>query len=284
MTTWAKTRQLLRRLNDSPAVVEFVGSKLTADRNIRLAAAICDVLGPRVMQDSVRDSLTELLDEVLTRRQLYQTLWRLAGNYDELARGRVVSAWSRQTKNEWISLEIEEIARTQTAKGRHGYKLYCRALTGSCCPQPLEAYWPQSFFGMARSLLGFSRRHPYRYPFRHWSDLTQMHFEGLLTPELSAEEPKFEKVRVPASMVAENRQLIDMRERRGFECPQGFTHACEACPIGVDGCVAASHPVTYTKKRCSKCEQIAWCDPRHRGTCVECRRKFLEGKQVEGSL
>lgn len=273
----ARTLALLHKLKLSPRIVSFMDCELRGSLFDSFVYAVQAALGERVAVDTTRASTLELLGERLTARAWYPIAWRLAGNYSRLALGHPVAPWSRQTQDEWIVLEIEEVERVRTAKGRVAYQLKCLAMTGTCCPMRIETRWQHTFFHkFAVTQLGFSRKQPFRYPHRHWSDMTQMRFEGLLTPELCTASPMFEKIREAPALLKHNRQIISMRERRRFVCPSGYTHPCINCPIGVDRCAAATHPRTYIRRKCSDCEHEAWCDPRHRGLCVECRRKRVD--------
>ena len=275
----ARAQRLLQRLRTSPEIIGILGRELNGERYERLVRDIATIFGEKTPIDVLRNSVADLQGVKLTLSSWYHIACRLAGNWHRLSAGHPVPPWTRQTRDEWIALEIEEIERLRTARGKLGFKLHCRALTGSCCPMRLETFWSNSFVAVVKSKLGVSKRHPYQYPSRHWSDLTGMRFEGMLTPVQCEEEPRFTTVRVPASLRQYNRELIDLRERRGFQCPEGYTHACFVCPIGTDRCTAATHPRTYYKRLCPQCKKQAWCDKRHRGMCVECRRHRAEQPQ-----
>lgn len=174
--------------------------------------------------------------------------------------------------DEWVVCEIEDIRRVRRGAGKLGYNVRCLTMTGSCCPMRLETYWPQSFFGLVRTRLGFSRKPPFRYPFNHWSELTQMRFEALLTPELCTTTPQFRQLRETPVLLRYNRALTLRRARVKFTCPYGYEHQCCVCPVGIDNCPVSTHMKTYKRNHCRHCGRDTWFDPGFRAMCVECRR------------
>jgi hypothetical protein len=249
-----------------------MGCRLGEQTYVEFANAVAGTI-KRCDDLTIRASLEDIRGEVLRLPAWYPIAWRLAGNLERLRAGRPVMPWTRQTTDEWIVCEIEDIRRVRRGTGKYGYNVKCLALTGSCCPMRLETYWPQSFFGLVRTRLGFSRKQPFRYPFNHWSELTQMRFEALLTPELCATTPQFRQLRETSILLKYNRELTLRRTRVKFACPQNYEHKCCVCPVGIDGCPVATHAKTYKRSHCRHCGRDAWFDSGFRAMCVECRRR-----------
>jgi len=154
-----------------------------------------------------------------------------------------------------------------------------QALTGTSCPLQFSTFWSKEFSVVASRRLGFSP--PWgKNPFRDMAELVNMRFVAHVKQSLSQEHPGFKEMSVDSLCLQWNRRVLRMRRREpGWHaCPEGFPpeEPCYRCYVGLDGCPAATHDVTYVQRCCPECQQEdAWFDPALKGVdvCLACWRQ-----------
>lgn len=268
----------------------FVG--LAADKYIleQIAKRALKLLPSECDETATYRSLEHLAGRILTRELCYEVSWRLSGNWQRLKRGEIVRPWNRQTRQEWIHLQIlsyeyqlsgVKMFKDGSKQLYHAYKL--QVMAGSSCPMRLIKSWTRVGTSMVAKDLGFTRSwglHPYKSPWQ----LVGMRLMGQADPEFSNEDrPGFREIKVPSSMVKWNRSLLVMRERltmvpgaedEAFDCMEGFdvnATPCHRCFRGYESCPAATHPYDFQARICSVCDEEAYIDTNlENSVCINC--------------
>ena len=221
---------------------------------------------PSISRHTLGESMRYLAGEVLTYGMLDALAWRIAGNTAKLNAGIPAHPWTRQDALEWAPVQVVGHLRRRNKRGAPGYYFTFRILAGSAASLLTHRFWSARFCYYVSSMLGFStiRRRTYTkfVPCRmgHPTEFTNLRLMVLLDPERSKEEPGFEKIKVPGSMYAWNRdEVLRYRDRHdaAHACPFGLplTLLCYACPHGYESCRAGCHKPDYVFKYCAACDR-----------------------------
>ena len=250
----AKIYKLRDKLADE-ALFEFCGFEPKGAHFEELVGKICEAL-PRVPFQTIFDSVRDVAGKVLTKQDLRDLSWRLAGNLSRLRDGVVVPPWTHQHEYEWAPVQIIEYHKYTDQKSRPCALYRMRYLAGTPCPLIIQTTWPTGFCKLLSSRAGFTA--PWReYPFIHNSELVNMRFMVLLDPDRCTRgQPNFKDIGCTSSMRDWNRRIIQRRNRRKGEdewpCPRGYDHPCYMCPVGYHDCTAGCHPQTLTVEQMMK--------------------------------
>jgi hypothetical protein len=220
-------------------LVEFLGTELTADWFELFVEKLGDAL--EVRAPTVFDSVRSLAGVVLTRPLAYALAWRLAGNLDVLREDIPVPPWFTQDVEEWLPVQVLSWQPEKSARGKpmNGYRV--RVLAGSACPLQTTASWPAGFTKMIARQIGFTARRG-KMPFQHPSELVQLRLRVLADPVRSKPgQLGFWEVAGGAGLTNWNKEILKMRARIDFACPENYTHPCYRCAAGWDICPAATH-------------------------------------------
>jgi len=257
-----------------------VGKRLTGEVYDQFIASIytellrCGAGTEKIVADSCRDVLGKQMDS----KMLSSICWRLAGNLEELKNFREVPAWSGQSADEWMPVEIVDHRVVPGAK-RVSYSFTFRILAGSASALLCRKVWTKKFCHFVSRRLGFSRPDK-AHPFKDPAQFVGLRLFGLFEREQGSLHtgPIFDKIYVPSGSAGYNKIVIAKRDRTfpGFSCPAGFKHACHLCFVGYDRCDLGTHPSTYEEKHCPECQQMSWFDTRDKKThkCVNCARSM----------
>ncbi len=212
----------------------------------------------------VEDSLRCMLGRTLNMPECLALAWRIAANVNRLKTGRSVLPWTRQSVEEWVPVEVVGTryhiqVRNGEKHGRPGRAFKFQILAGSSAGMLVSQFWPNSRTDVAAYHIGFKRRPPYIK--LDSSELMSFRFLALIDPRLSDRGPSFFHTLCPPGMISYNQQLIRMRRRVNFACPNDYDHQCSECPVGVDQCESAVHPETFEARECPSCGRLAWFDP-----------------------
>jgi hypothetical protein len=223
---------------------------------------------PGVPRSALELSAGELIGRELTDERFLDFAWRIAGNTTSLRSGKPVLPWAFQAAPEWCPLRVIRATFGRNRKDLPGTWLTFQILAGSPCPMEVRRFWTRPQAKFVSNRLGYNRKAG--RPYHGANHFVGMFLYGLFEPRLSEEKPGFHQVRVPDTMLAYNRRLIDGRRQR--PCPaKGYHHPCEHCTLGYDACEFAIHPRTFYKDRCFACSrQDVLFDPDNPEKCVEC--------------
>lgn len=268
----------------------YVGTVPTGDEFERMVEDVREVLDrskDKVDHYSLHASLRHLAGQELTEARLYDVAWRLAANLKTLKEGIPVPPWVRQQFEEWVPVQVVASRYAIQKKpyerhGRSGRMMRFKILSGSPAPLEITQWWSNSKIDVVAYAIGFRRRPPMIKA--DGSELMSMRFAVLIEPGLSLREPGFYHVSCPPSFMEYNRELIKLRRRIGFECPEGYDHQCYQCPLGVRSCVAACHPEDYEEDVCSACGQNWWFDTDPgfvNDYCIRCQPLISAGIPVK---
>lgn len=246
----------------------------------------------RLEHDVVADSLTDVTDEPLTKRQLFDLCWRIAGNLHHLKAGTPVPPWCRQL---WPELCPVQVLRVQPSRNPRtkapGWTMRLQFLGGTPCPLTTDRFWSRDLFAdYAVNYFGFSRyRHRQRdedvqYPFQHPLEFTTLRFLALVDPVLSDTKPRFRELAFTPGIRSYNRERHRWRARidEQHACPFKFEHPCWQCGKGFKTCPAGAHPLDYEYRLCGECNNPrAAFDPDFpdRTRCVNCFRKWVRSRK-----
>lgn len=224
------------------SLCEFLGTELTGDWFDNLVDKLVEDMD--VDEPTVYDSVRYLAGDVLTRPKAYILAWHLAGNIDRLRDGIAVPQWYVQTEEEWVPVQVLSWQPDKSPRGKPMNMYGLRVLAGTPCPVRVTACWPVGFTKMIARQIGFSNRRG-KVPFQHPSEFVQLRFRILADPARSKPgQLGFWEVAGGSGMNKWNREIMEMRSRINFVCPEGYTHPCYRCPVGYDICEAAVHRET----------------------------------------
>jgi hypothetical protein len=263
LTMVTKLRSLSHHLPD--------GAAPPADKFDPLIRAAAKAM--RVPQEGLRNSLLAYFGHPFREKEWNACAWRFAGNLARLKAGETITGWTSQPFEEWTTIQFTS-CHTVPGENRR-FEVSYRVLSG--LPAGLFAKTRMSgkqiFFLGSRA--GFRRRDPLQSMSRP-SELVNLRLLALLDPALSARfnQPTFTQLATAPGVLEHNRKIILMRARIGFDCPHGFEHQCCRCPVGLDGCPAATHAATYEQRDCLKCQTTGLYDPAPGGIgCFTCHSR-----------
>ena len=223
-------------------LLEFLGTELVGDWFDKLVGVLCETLD--VDESVMFDSIRNLAGTVFDRPTAYATAWRLAGNIDKLQAGLSVPPWFIQTQEEWLPVQILSWQPDQTARRKPTNTYRMRVLAGSAVPLYTTASWPTGFTRLLARQIGFTKGKG-NFPYQHPSEFVQLRLRILADPARSKPgQLGFWEVAGGAGLTKWNREIMAMRARIDFVCPENYTHPCYRCPIGYDQCDAACHKET----------------------------------------
>ena len=259
-------------------VASFAAAYFSTDGGgLRLFADhVATMLPPEIPYTAIFQTLCGLSGQTLDKTVLYRLAWRLAGNLDTLRRGHPVCIWQGQLVPEWHPVQVIEAQQTYqfAQKKRIAATEYrIRLMAGSACPAIITKTWSNRFISyFARSELGFSA--PWgKSPYVDATELVSLRFDVEIDAEYCRYgKPGFDKVSVRSEHLTWNRKIFKARAHLVPPCPSNYQHPCHQCPIGVDQCMAGTHPTTYVWKLCSSCHKDSWHDPKILNHCLVCRQ------------
>lgn len=226
-----------RLLNET--IVEFLGTELTGDWFDKFVDTLCEALD--VDEPTIFDSVRYCAGEVLTRPVGYTLCWRLAGNLDKLKEGTAVPPWFTQEVEEWLPVQVLAWQPGLNVRGKPINNYTLRVLAGSACTITTTAAWPTGFVRMIARQIGFTQRRG-KMPYQHPSEFVQLRLRILADPARSKPgQLGFWEVSGGAGLTRWNKEILAMRARINFTCPEGYTHQCYRCPMGYDNCEIAVH-------------------------------------------
>jgi hypothetical protein len=243
--------------------------------------------GTVVERLTLHHSVRYLVGRELSRRNLTELAWRLAGNTKRLKGGLPVTPWSSQPEKEWVPIQVSANRyaikkRPHEKHGRSGRTMRFRILAGTSCPMEITQWWSNEKLDVVAYAIGFKRKAPMHKADQ--SELMSLRFLGLIEPSLSPREPGFFHVSCPPSLMTYNRDLIKKRRRIKFSCPEGYEHQCHQCPLGVRSCEAATHAADYEEKLCPACGKNWWFDTDTgfvNDNCLHCQPLLSAGIPVK---
>ncbi len=265
-----------------------VGTVPDGTRFERMVDDARDVLAhDKIEHHPLHASLRHLVGQEMTEKRLFEVAWRLAGNLRQLKDGQAVTPWVRQAAAEWVPIQVVATRyaiqkKPQEKYGRSGRTMRFKVMAGTPCPAEIIQWWSNEKLDVVANAIGFKRNSPlYK---ADQAEFMSMRFVGLVEPRLSDRGPSFFHVGCPPSMLEYNRDLIKMRRRIDFACPEGFDHACHLCPLGVRSCEAAVHPEDYAEGPCPACGRTWWFDTDPgfvNDNCISCQPLVSAGIPVK---
>lgn len=252
-------------------------------KNLRLLAEeISFDLPGDVQYQVVLDSIRHLAGTKLHPKTARMEAWRLAGNLRQLKGQNPVKPWRQQEKPEWMPMQVVSCDTLRTKRGKLGAVFTARILAGTACTLLTEFFWTLRFCGYFSNSMGYTGRRG-KHPFHKMEEFYGLRFYGLAELPKPDEErqrfPVFRQVRVSSSLLKFNQNIIRMRDRVGFKCPEGYKCKCFQCHVGADQCPAAVHPDTFVRELCDDCKRKTWFQPgtEAMGLCVGCKIKKALG-------
>jgi hypothetical protein len=268
LTTIFKLRDKL-----SYNLIQHVGTKPIGKEFEKFVDDVYKLLPSGELQYSILyESCAYLLTKELTKYHIDEFAWRLAGNLERLKANEIVRPWQLKDISEWVPVQILAADKTKTIKNEYAHLYRMRVLAGSPCPMIISKTWPYKVCSFIASKLGFSK--PWKdNPYRDGHELVNTRFLVEIDPKHCRGSPGFDRVHCMPSHLKWNKLLLKARAHIDPPCPYNFTHFCYQCPIGLDRCIASTHPRTYHLKMCSICNQETWHDPAPIEICISCKDK-----------
>ncbi len=241
-------------------LMEYGGEEISVETMSEMVCSLEELI-PEAIGENLTLSVEHLLGETVTQDLLDELCWRLAANRGRLQTGPV-RPWTSQADVEWCAVQVIN-GRRVWRNDRPGAMLQFRFLSGSPAGRSNELFWSLKLAHFFRKDFGFTYEMPLSSPLEYVS----LRFLALVAPEFSKAGPGFERLSMPGAALKWNKRVIQMRYRRGFDCPYHYQHACHLCPLGYVGdqagksCVAAVRPRSCVEKFCPVCKKTGWFDP-----------------------
>lgn len=209
------------------------------------------------------DSVRYLIDATLTLDQLNDLAWRFAGNQDRLRNGHPATPWKKQVVTEAVMAQIVEVEKAKRGD-QQGHLFHFRILSGTSCPIVTKHWWSfkqqafQAYYLNEKRLgFGFSRKPSLGSQFFESSQFVTLRCLLLIDPAACLSGPGFTQIDFSPDSLAWNKEQLRYRRRAGkkYVCRHKIDVSipCHACWIGLDGCRAAVHRLTYIPGECSVC-------------------------------
>jgi hypothetical protein len=242
----------------------------------RYKELVDDILGALELGGSARAPLEQLVarfyGKALGVPERADLAWLLASGRETLKAGQCPALGFKSVEGEWAAMRVEHVQYTTPSRlGRLRLSVHFRSFGGAFGGLPFRT--PMAYDYVTKVFakdLGLPR-----YQRAHYREIVDLWLVGYLVVDEKL-RPRLEYVHMTSTALAHNRTV---RMRRREPCPREYRWPCHDCTVGYlypDACPRATHPWTYTKKRCDKCETEGWFDPTHPGPfCVKCRERFV---------
>jgi len=252
----------------------FGGLELSGETFSKFIDTILQFMPPNVDRKTINLSVLENVGKSLTKEEMFNLSWRLAGNLDSLNTGIAVPSWINQITDEWVPVQIINSEPYRNRYNDKGHLFDFRIMAGTSCPQIITKFWSNRFCHYIAKQLGFTNSYG-EMPLLDGSEFVSMRLQVLIEAERSYEYPVFDKVHTTQSCINWNRKILKLRKRLSAPCPNDFTHECYRCFVGYSDCPAGTHSETYEKKYCTSCNQMAYTDTmKDTAICINCANKF----------
>ena len=248
---------------------EHTDKQVTPEEFVRLQTAVARALPGAIPLSRLAGILTPLVMGVRTAAELDWYARRLAGNAREVVKGQVVSMQPGVACDSWNVGQIVEAETIVTQHGGWRRKLWVRALAGPWSGDEASLITSTKAMCVIGSQLGFSRFTPH-LKMHHANELVGFVFTVFIkTPNNPNWGPAVSVYGATAWQFTKNRNLA--RDRRKGICPHGVVPMnCGDCVRGLDTCKFAVRQYTWVHRRCSKCGDEHWHNPRDMEVCCKC--------------
>lgn len=238
----------------------------------RATDAALSALPKRAKYDAVFRSLSALSGVVPTADQLRTLSWALSADREALFDGRPVTPGRLAAGTEVLIQVTATHKFVRFGTNEPAAQFRGKVLSGPGAPTDTDWRWSLRFVAYVASNpdgLGFDRKQkPNARHYRHYSTLFGMRFATTLKDVNG--RIGVDSVRCPPVERDRNRQLIDMRLRRGFDCPLDYEHHCDLCPKGQSTCPAACRTADLIDRPCERCGVTFGFDPAWPPVCDRC--------------
>lgn len=281
------------------------------DRQRRIKTLLSPLLGKKIQMGDIQTIATRIAVSMKIRSKavsitllslqptkpfneahLRQWATRLCGNMDTLKKGRAIEPWRGQDLATWEISQIRDLDDHITRKGRKGYLVTMRFLTGIIAGEEDKMFLSSNFcFHVAKSLGLSSKARKIDNPRQLVGGLAFTYvMNGFM-----AEKVKIARFSASSSVIKFNQKLYDARDtERRFEhktvCPRGLTITCHSCPSGFgdrqpEQCHLATREVSMKLGVCACCKKlkvVRTYGNRHNLVCVQCHLS-AQRKRSKGS-
>lgn len=208
----------------------------------------CTTLGEllKVHPAVLFDTLVYLAGRPLTREEANRLAWRLAGGQEVLRSGLAIPPWTRQVRPEESLIYLREYTRGTDSRQRALVVLKGIIYTGSAAGEVGTCSWPMSLLTAISRRVGFTNNYG-SYPMRHASELVGLRICAVVESRQGESRPYFSQIVEKPALSTWNRKNVLALRVRKTPCPQERRNHCHECPVGLDGCRAATHLTTRTE-------------------------------------
>lgn len=264
-------------------VDEWTEKVLEGERFQDLAKLIFTTLKLKIDSwDALVKVLQPLYGDVYAEEKWKEAVWRISAGLPWIKNGHATKPVFVKQPDHWVPLLVEDVQYTAPSKkGEVRVKVWFRILGGVFSGLGFTQVWSHKYHTRVLSKeLGFPL-----WEAVHYKELVYAFIGGLL----STEEPRFPTlVEVYGSSGALNHNR-KMRKDRAEDCLRGHEWLCHECSIGLygekrgDGCIRATHPLTYVQRACERCRQDSMFDPASKSKfCLRCVAKEARKKLKAG--
>lgn len=252
-----------------PVFVTLAGKEITPKMYKALRTKVIEVLPKSVPKEKIDGALSPLLMETRTALEMDWYVRRLAGNITELAMGQVIGMTPGVGPDGWNVGQIVEAETIVTKRSGWRKKLWFRVLVGPWAGDEVSMITtPKAMFYIG-SQAGFSRHSEHLKQF-HANEITgfilTIYVKNSNNPNWG---PSVAAYGTYSGQFTKNRKLA--HERRKDICPHGIIPMdCNECVRGLDTCKFAVRQYTWVRRKCDKCKEEHWHNPRDMTVCCKC--------------
>ena len=263
-----------------PILKARAGRFLTAEDFLPLRNEVIEVLPKAVKTPTVVGLLTTILMAPRTKKEMDFYALRIAGNVDALVRGDAINMKPGVAPDSWNVGMVIEIENIVTRKAGWRKKVWLKILAGPWAGDEVAMINSSRGLWVLGAQNGFSR---FKDHLKMWhvDELVGFLFTVYVkNPDNPRWGPMVPDWGTTSSQFAHNRVLA--RERRKGVCPHGIVPMdCEGCARGTDTCKFGVRQFTWIQKKCEKCGEVGWHNPRDAEVCCKCNNGRLHALHKE---
>lgn len=266
---------------------QFAGCPMAGDTLQSVTDIIRSTLPSSVAESVVRNSLGNVIGATLTEQTLDAIATRFSAQYDLVSTGKPLQLDIEELENFWAAAVVAD-AWYKWRNGKYGIAVSFRLVTTPAAPDIVQQWWSRQKadymtnyrnekrigFGFGRFRVGRTGENPRGLPYVHPKQLVGLRCFLYLSGRRDGKW-RSTTIRHTAATMKYNTTLLRNRDRLFTPCQIDifYKEDCWTCPIGLDVCGLATHPMTYVDTACVKCGVTGRFSSAESPACETCEAK-----------
>lgn len=239
-----------------------------------------------VSLDVIQLSLSHLVGARITEDAIEKISDQLAAQYPQIATGTPLTLSYEDLANTWVAAVVKNAFWRRRGK-EGGMTIRFRVLTSVAAPVEIVQWWSDR---KTKYLANFrdERRHGFGFNYERMNKHGEVHggppfispkqFYNLrcfiFLQELRGDRWATDGFGHTSSTMTYNQKLIRGRDRDISPCAVDvlYNKSCWLCPMGLDVCRFATHPMSYVETKCAGCGTAGYF-AREQPLCDACLEK-----------